>query len=452
MRASIPQLLAFEDISNLILTDSVPPEGMLGHPPDAMLNVVVPVPPMVPANVAGVPPAVLEIVRVRPPDTFNVAPEAIVVEARVRSVVLKVVSPPEIHSPESAPPPTNVAPVPLMVRVLDELAVELSVTLLDALTLSASVMVPESVRFPNELFAVVSVFVVPFMVKRLVDDAKYLPDVKVTLSDAVHAPVPLHICSVPAPPPVKSRMPARLTVGLFVAASSVKLPVPFALRSNPPEIVCVPARSVVVPNAPLPYTSTVPSYVRAGIEIVASVASKRTPELNVPPVPSVEFWMVVVPRPEIVPSNTMVPALVDVAKSPLFIESVSPEATVKVPVVVALRLTIVIVPALEGSIVRLLNVVLAISERVIPVIKTVPELFAKSDLLKKCPATVRFVDGAVTVPVEVAMKKLVVEAAFAPNVFVPAPDNSTSSKADVPIIVPESVCAPAPLNVVVPEL
>ncbi len=72
--------------------------------------------------------------------------------------------------------------------------------------------------------------------------------------------------------------------------------------------------------------------------------------------------------------------------------------------------------------------------------------------LEKFPEMERFVEGAVTAPDPDSIKKLVVDAALAPNVFVPGPLKRMLLNALVPIIVPLSACAPAPLKVVVPEL
>ena len=74
-------------------------------------------------------------------------------------------------------------------------------------------------------------------------------------------------------------------------------------------------------------------------------------------------------------------------------------------------------------------------------------------LLVKLPPMVSMVEGAVTAPEEESIVKLVVDAAFEPKDFVPAPRKLRLLKAFVePVIVPLNVCAEEPFKYTVPEL
>jgi len=89
--------------------------------------------------------------------------------------------------------------------------------------------------------------------------------------------------------------------------------------------------------------------------------------------------------------------------------------------------------------------------------RTEPLLCVNVALLRKLPLTDSSVEGAVTAPEPLSIKKFVVEAEFDPKLFVAPPRKTTSRnwpfEAPSPVSVPEMLCEPeVPLKLVVPLL
>ena len=169
--------------------------------------------------------------------------------------------------------------------------------------------------------------------------------------------------------------------------------------------------------------------------MVVPVASKRTREFKVPPVPRFEFWTARVPAPEIVPFMVTVPALEEVTVLPEPISKSFPEFTCRVPETIKSLVVVVAKPAIVKS----LNVVPPPVIVLLTVfsIKTVLELLVNVPEFEKFPATVRRpLEGAVRVP-EVTVKSVV--EALASNVHEPELRNSTLPRSDVPVSVPPRV-------------